>query len=210
MLRSLLHGWALLGFAVTVVVGLAGHNLLQAWGARLLGDRGPVREGYGRLGRIQLDPLGTVTAVLTAGAWGWAAPVPMDVRFRKQRARAAAALLLGPAYLFGLTVGVEAVVVHAHLDPRLLEAFLAALSCSAGLLIVSLAPFPPLALGRALWLYAPTTPKWQRAKYSVQEESLGSLIAFGFLMLPLMFTGLPDAVGRLVPHVIAGISHLVA
>ena len=209
MLRYVLHGWLLLGFAGSVVIGLSGHDLVQAWGARLLGDSRAVREGFGRPGRAQIDPLGIVTTVLTYGAFGWAAPVPMEVRFRRQRARASVALLLGPAYLFALALGAAALRARTQIGSDWFEVWDAAVVCCAGLLVLSLAPFPPLALGRVLWMYAPTTPGWQRARYLFEEESIGSLIAFAFLVLPLMFTPLPDVVGTLGGHLVNGLSDLV-
>lgn len=219
MLRYVLHGWTLLGYVVAVVVGLGGHNLVQTFGAAALGDRRPLREGFARWTPRQLDPLGTVTTVLTHGAWGWAGAVPVEARFPRLRFRAALSLLLGPAYLFGLTVAAGAVYVHAAregsglqllLRPSgLQQASLAAFVCCAGLCVVSLAPFPPLALGRALWLYAPTTPGWQRARYAFEEEAVGSLVGFAFLMLPLVFTSFPDVVGRLAGHLADGVLDIV-
>jgi hypothetical protein len=211
VLRQLLHGPELTGLVVAVLLAFVGQNLLQAWTARLLGDSRAVREGYGWIGKQQLDPLGVVCAVLTVGAWGWSAPVPMDARFARQRPRAVIALLTGPAYLFGLTVGAAALLRSAAHGSSAFEirSTSAAFVCLTGMTVVSLAPFPPLPLGRALWLYAPTTPGWTRARYLFEEESAGSLLAFAFLMLPLIFSLFPDTVGDIVPHLERGVLDLL-
>ena len=208
MLRELLHGWFLLGLFAMVVVGLLGHNLAQAYVARLLGDRRAFREGYARPGRIQLEPLGVVCAFLTVGAYGYAGVVPVDARFPRQRPRAAAALLAGPAFLFGATCAAAAASAHVS-NVHVFVVFEAASYCGAGLLVTSLIPIPPLALGRALWLFAPATPGWRTAQYRFEEDSVGSLIAFAVLMLPLLWSVLPNVIRDIADPLLRGICDLV-
>ena len=198
MLRYLGMPSTLLGTLLAVAIGLFGHNLVQAWAARALGDRTAVREGFGTLTWRQLDPLGVVAFVLTYNAWGFAAAVPMDLR-QHRRTRAVVALLSGPVFLLALTgafaAGYDNLADQGGFGARVL---FAAAVCSAGLFVTSLIPVPPLALGRALWLYAPARGGWATARYRLEEDNLGRLIALAVLLLPVLITALPDLVGELV------------
>lgn len=214
MLRELAHPDYLLGLVLAVLVGLFGHNLAQAWAARALGDPTAAREGFLRPRWRQLEPLGVVAAALTVGAWGFPSKVPVETRFRRARPRAAAILLAGPVVLVLLTlvgVGVSQAVAPAGLNSGAF-AYHAAVAYSTsigGLTVVSLLPFPPLALGRALWMWAPTTAAWSRARLALEEESIGSIIAFAILLLPVLFTGLPDVVGQLEPTLLRHLDALL-
>ena len=208
MLRYLAQPATLLGLAIAFVVGLLGHNLCQAWAARACGDTTAVRAGYGRIGAQQLDPLGVVAAVLTVAGWGFTAPVPVDTRFRAQRPRATVALLAGPVYLLVLTGAADA-LTRPSMHGFALHVAAAATVCSAGLFVTSLLPFPPLALGRALWLYLPTSGGWSNARYRLEHDNLGRLIAFAILMLPLVFGAFPDIVGELVTPLVRHVGTLV-
>lgn len=213
MLRELAHPDLLLGLVVGVVLGLLGHNLAQAWTARLLRDGQAAREGFLRISWRQVEPLGLVAAALTVGAWGIPARVPVETRFRRSRGRAVVILLSGPLVLLLLTAA--GIGVTKALEPTALShqfAFRAAVAyCTsvAGLTVVSLLPFPPLALGRALWMWAPSTPGWARVRYALEEESVGLLIAFAVLLLPLLFRGLPDVVGQLQPPLLRDLDQLI-
>lgn len=214
MLRELAHPDLLLGFAVAVLVGLFGHNLAQAWTARALGDRTPVREGFARPRWRQLEALGVVAAALTVGAWGFPSKVPVETRFRRSRRRAVVILLAGPVVLLVLTLVGVALTKAAHPGDGHTSLFayhvVSAYTISiGGLTIMSLLPFPPLALGRALWMWAPTSPGWSRARLSLEEESIGSIIAFAILLLPLLFSSLPDVVGQLEPPLLRHLDGLL-
>ncbi len=208
MLRYLAQPAPLLGLVIAVVVGLLGHNLSQAWAARALGDPGAIRSGFGRVDRQQVDVLGLVACVLTVAAWGFAAPVPVETRFRARRGRTTAALLAGPLFLLVLTAVADA-ATRPSVDGFALRVATATTVCSAGLLVTSLLPFPPLALGRALWQYLPTTAGWSTARFRLQEDNLGRLIAFGILMLPLVFGAFPDVVGEFVTPLLSHLSPAV-
>lgn len=214
MLRELAHPDYLLGFVVAVLVGLFGHNLAQAWVARALGDTTAAREGYLRPRWRHLEPLGVVAAALTVGAWGFPSKVPVETRFRRSRPRAAVILLAGPVVLVLLTVlGVGVVKTLVASSPNSSSfAFHAAVAFSTsigGLTVMSLLPFPPLALGRALWMWAPTSQGWSRARLALEEESIGSIIAFAILLLPLLFNALPDVVGQLEPPLLRHLDMLL-
>jgi len=188
----------LLGTLLAVAVGLFGHNLAQARTARGLGDRSGTRDGFGTLTWRQLDPLGVVAFLLTDGAWGFAAAVPMDLRPRR-RTRAVVALLAGPVFLLALTGGCSAAFEQVT-DPLSFAGkvlYAAAYSC-AGLFVTSMIPIPPLALGRALWLFAPPVGGWASARYRLEDENLGRVIALVILLIPLVISSFPDLVGEFV------------
>lgn len=195
MLRYLDQGAFLVGGLLALLVGFLGHNLSQTWAARALGDHLPLRAGFGRLTWAQLDVLGVIAAVLTVNGWGFTAPVPMDTRLRR-RPRSAVALMVGPVFLLAQSVLVAAARgngVTSFADRALLFAEIV----SAGLFVTSMIPIPPLAFGRVLWMYAPTTGGWANARNRLEQESIGRLIAFGVLMLPVIIRSLPDPVGEL-------------
>lgn len=214
MLRELAHPDLLIGFVLAVLVGLFGHNLAQAWTARALGDQTAMREGFARPRWRQLEPLGVVAAALTLGAWGIPSKVPVENRFRRSRPRAAVILLAGPVLLLVLTlvgVAVSKAALPSAGDSSVFAYNVArAYSISiGGLTVVSLLPFPPLALGRALWMWAPASPGWSRARLALEEESIGTIIAFAILLLPLLFTSLPDVVGQLEPPLLRHLDQLI-
>lgn len=214
MLRELAHPDLLLGFVLAVLAGLFGHNLAQAWTARAFGDPSAAREGFTRPRWRQLEPLGVVAAALTVGAWGFPSKVPVETRFRRLRPRAVVILLSGPLALLLLTLaGVaisKATVPQLGSTSTFAYHVASAFSISVGgLTIMSLLPFPPLALGRALWMWAPTSPGWSRARAALEEESIGSIIAFAILLLPLLFSGLPDVVGQLEPPLLRHLDALL-
>ncbi|HEV7207707.1 MAG TPA: hypothetical protein VGN54_03100 [Mycobacteriales bacterium] len=209
MLRYLAHPTQLLGVVVAVVLGLLGHNLAQAYAARALGDQGPLRQGYGTPNpQRHLEALGVVAALLAYHGWTFAAPVPIEARFRRQRSRATVALLCGPAFLLLLTFAAVA-LLRATSQGRVAEGALAAAITAAGLLIMSLLPIPPLTGGRVLFLYAPTSPGWQRARYQLTETQTGALIALAILLVPVVFQGLPDIVNQLAAPVLRAVGQVV-
>lgn len=198
MLHHLGHPYALLGVVAAVVLGLFGHNIAQARTAQALGDGGPVRDGFGAFAlKRQIDPLGAVAYVLVTFGWGFPAAVPIIARFRRQRVRATAALLAGPLFLLLVTFLAVAALRSAS-GAHLTEFLAFAATSSAGLFIASLIPIPPLTGGRILFLYAPTTAGWQKARYHLLETQTGPLIALAILLLPAVFPGLPDVVSELV------------
>lgn len=211
MLRYLAHPYQLAGVLVVVVLGLFAHNLAQAFTARMLGDLTAARSGWLRVSPgKQLDPLGLVAVALVPFGWGFSAAVPMNTRFLRRRARPVIALLAGPAALFLLLVASVALVRTAGSQRQLSEFALFAANSAAGLCVVSLLPFPPLALGRALALFAPRTIGWQRARYQLEETPTGRLVALGVLLLPIVFAGLPDIVGQLASPLLRHVLDLFA
>jgi hypothetical protein len=192
LLRYLTHPYQLLGVVLAVFIGLVGHNLAQAWVANALGDREPRRNGFLRPDlRKHLEPLGIVACALSYFGWGFPAPVPLDMRFRRNRLRVAVSLLAGPALLLALLFGTCSILVRTHSE-HLVEVTGFASATLAGLTVLSLFPIPPLAGGRVVFLYAPNTPGWQRARLNLVETQMGSFIALGIVLLPVFFQLLPD------------------
>lgn len=202
VLRYLAMPAPLLGLLLAAAGGLLGHNLAQAWTARALGDRRAVEAGFGGVrSTAQFDILGVIAAVLTVFAFGFASAVPVDTRLRR-RSRGITALLAGPAFLLVWTIVLAAlgqqfldvngvIIVGQAFSARL---FGYATICAAGLFVTSLIPIPPLALGRVLWLFTPRRGGWETARYRFEEESLGRLVAFAVLLVPVLLTSLPNPV----------------
>ncbi len=176
-------GSALLGILLGFGVGVVLHAVVQAALADRFGDR--EARVAGRLSvdpRRHLDAFGVV-GVLIAGA-GWGKPVPFDAR-RLGRGRYLAVLAVGP-----LTQALLALAAFAGL--RAVPdgaAFLARLLLFAGLVnaacaVLCLTPLPPLEGNRALWLLAPRSPGWGKARYYSEEQNYG-LAALIALLLPL-------------------------
>lgn len=206
MLRYLSHPYELVGVIVAVALGLFGHNLAQAWTAYALGDHEPVRQGYGSLTPSrQLDAFGAVSVALAYFGWGFAAAVPITVRFRRSRPRAAIALAAGPVYLLALTAVAVLLLSHAN-NAHLSEFSQYAAVSAAGLFITSCIPIPPLTGGRLLFMFAPTSPGWTRAKYRLTETQAGVLIALAILLLPVFFTALPNVVDELAGPLLRGLA----
>lgn len=210
MLRYLAHPYQLLGVVVAVLVGLVGHNLGQVATARLVGNPVPARSGWWTLRPTRhIEALGAVAAALAFYGWSFAAPVPVTGRLRAGRLRAAIALLAGPAVLFALTALVVAGTARTS-SVQLLEAGLTAQASLAGLLVLSLLPLPPLAVGRVVFLYAPTTAGWQRARYQLLETPLGGLLALAVVLVPVVLPGFPDIVGDFVGPLLGRLNALFA
>lgn len=208
MLHYLSHPYELLGVIVAVVLGLLGHNLAQAWTANAVGDPDPVRRGFGSPAfSRQLEPFGAVSVALAFWGWGFPAPVPIAARFRRHRPRATVALLAGPLYLLILTALAVLLMAQAS-SGHFIEFSAAASASAAGLFVTSCLPIPPLTGGRLLFLYAPTSPGWVRARYRLVETQAGVLIALAILLLPILFTALPNVVSELAGPLVRGLAHL--
>ncbi|HVV30883.1 MAG TPA: M50 family metallopeptidase [Mycobacteriales bacterium] len=209
MLHYLGDPYELLGVIVASVLCLGGHNLAQVWAARLLGDREPARQGFAQLtSKRHVEPLGVVAFALCHFGWGFAAPVPITVRFRRQRSRAAICLLAGPACLFLLTLLFTWWATHARSEHWAEFTVYAAMS-SAGWFITSCLPIPPATGGRLVFLYAPATPGWQRARYWLTEGQTGALIVLAVLLLPILFNGLPNVVDELARPLLRNLASAV-
>ncbi len=209
MLHHLSHPYQLLGVVVAVAVGLFGHNVAQAWAAKLFGLPGPVRAGYGGLTPArQLDPFGVVCSALVHYGWGFPAAVPLIPRFRRERARSAAALVAGPLFLLVLCGGFL-LILRSSTSGHLVEFCAYGAVSAAGLCVTSCLPIPPLSGGWLLFLYAPVSPGWARARYQLTETQAGALIALAILLIPSVFPALPDVVGQLAGPLVRGLASLL-
>ena len=185
MLFLLDQGWSLLGAILGLALGFVAQGMTQAYAARsLLGDRQPQLSGRHRPDpRRHLDPFGVVATVLTNPPVGWGKAVPFaEPRFgQKGRyvatclAGSAAHLVLGVAFLAGLraTDGGPAAELVAM-------AALVNLACA----VLRLFPLPPLDGARILFLYAPRTEGWRKARYYLEEQNVGYAILI-VLLLPI-------------------------
>ena len=218
MLYHLDNFTALLGVVVALVGGLYVHDIAQVLVGRALGDR--VASGSGRLTwRIapHIEVYGAVCAII--GGYGWGAPVPVDDRWRGRRRRVAVTLLAGPAVYLLLALAAigllkagagsavripgQAVIATDHLG----EVLVAAAATWCGQAVLSLIPLPPmLDGGRALFAWGPVSHGWQQARYQLIDRNIGLAIAVAIVLLPRLFTSLPDPVGELGGHVVTSTS----
>ena len=179
----------LLGILLGFTVGVVTHSVVQAVLADRLGDR--QARIAGRISpdpRRHLDAFGVV-AVLIAGV-GWGKPVPFDVR-RLGRGRFLAVLAAGPLTQVALALAafasLRAVAVDGTVGGTLGEALLFFGLVNAASAVLALTPLPPLEGNRALWVLAPMTAGWQRARYYSEEQNYGQA-ALIVLLLPI-FSG---------------------
>jgi hypothetical protein len=209
VLYHLDHVTALLGVVVALIGGLYVHDVVQVLLARALGDR--VAAGSGRLTwRLapHLEVYGAVCAVVAG--YGWGAPVPVDDRWRGRRRRVVLTLLAGPLCYVILAVAALA-LIRAGVGSAVripgagvivsgsgAEVLLAAAATWCGQAVLSLVPLPPmLDGGRALFAWAPVTRGWQQARYQMVERNIGLVVAIGLVLLPRLFSTLPDPVASL-------------
>lgn len=197
LLRSPL---TLLAIAISLLVGIVAHCVVQAAVARSVGDRMPASTG--RLSpdpRRHFEPFGII-AMLISGI-GWNRPIPFqEPRFRGARGRFTLAVLSGP--FTNLVLSVLGLVALRLLEQpgfagagtfrtfgdgasfgALLAHEFALVNAAVG--VLTLIPIPPLDGARLLWVYAPRSPGWQNARYQLEERNIGLGICL-ILMLPLI------------------------
>lgn len=197
MLFLLRQPATLLAVALSLVVGIVAHCVVQAAVARAVGDRMPAASG--RLNpdpRRHFEPFGII--VMLISGIGWNKPVPMqEPRFRGSRGRYTLAVLSGP--LANFVLALLGLLVLAALDTPydnqvgldldtglpfvdVLARTFAVTNALIGAL--TLLPIPPLDGARVLWAYAPRSPGWQNARYQLEERNIGLGICV-VLMLPI-------------------------
>jgi hypothetical protein len=192
---------ALIGLLLGFIVGVTAVGATQA---RMMGNRHTVRGSGGArawLGRF-VDPFGAIAAAL--GGVGWAVPVESG-RFRRGPARARlirtllaapvvhlALAALGAAALAGLghlavlgLIDTRPVLHGAYGGPLLDLTLLGFIVANLTMGLLHVIPLPPLAAGRILFLLAPETPAWQRARYQLEDNNWGVGILLA-LSLPLL------------------------
>lgn len=195
----------LLALALSLLVAIVAHSVVQAAVARSVGDRAPAATG--RLNpdpRRHFEPFGVI-AMLLAGV-GWNKPVPFqEPRFRGSRGRFTLAVLSGPlTNLVLATLGLVALKLLDQGGFASTERFLVAdqdgigfaellayqfAVTNAAVAALTILPLPPLDGARLLWVYAPRTLGWQNARYQLEERNIGLGISV-LLMLPLFGPGL--------------------
>ncbi len=199
----------LLGMALGFIASVLLHNLAQTLAARL------ARDGTTRMARRQLwdpkrefEPFGIVAMVI-AGI-GWGRPVEMaEPRNRTggRRGRYIANVLAGPAAV--LALGAAGLVAFQLLSG---DAFVytvlgrASLTCIL-VAVLNLIPLPPLDGAKIMWVLAPTTAGWQKARYYLEEQNYGLGILI-LLLLPI-FGGEVGLIGRIVNAVAEPIVDLI-
>jgi Zn-dependent protease len=196
MLFLLDEGWALLGALLGLTLGVIAQGMAQAYAARsLLGDR----QGQlaGRLSpdpRRHLDPFGVVVACIAnpPAAWGKAVPFAEPRLGKKGRFIATclmgslAHLVLGLSFLLGLAAAGGGVTDDGFLIATDETQTVLGIAALVNLLcaVLRLLPLPPLDGARILWLYAPRSEGWRKARYWLEEQNVGYALLV-LLMIPV-------------------------
>jgi Zn-dependent protease len=216
------QGSFLLGALLALVIGFVAHDATQVFAARLGGD--PSARRSGRLAmnpKLMFSPYSVVPILLSQPPLAWTQPVPMNEYFRSRRWRVAAAVLAGPVAYLLLAVICRWVLALMTTDATLLQIVISghasfgwrvvgfASKTLTALFVLSVLPTPPLDGGRILFLLAPQTAGWQKARYQLVDRNFGLLIVLLVLLLPSLLSGFPDIVGQLSGDILRGVDPLV-
>ncbi len=201
MIYAVGHPLVLLGLAVGFVVGAALHGWLQALAARRVGHVVVARERLTPDPRRQLDPYGTVAAVLTGV--GWTAPLRF-VSGRRVTGRAVWVATVGPVtHLVLAALGVAGYVaaggslaeaaswpvystLHGSTDTTGVQSVLQAFAVeNVAMAVLCCVPIPPLEVGQLAFARPPRNPGWARFAYRLSEENWGVLVLLLLLFIPL-------------------------
>ncbi len=236
MLYALRHPMLLLILIVAFAVGI----LARAFTQRLFfGRRRPawardIPHSGGSTSLLkQLDPYGTVAALL--GGTGWGRPAEVTVARGGITSRQISGLLSGPivqaALGMGCLIGFKIVRpglsfsglstigllrgaqpiellnggVHTLPVPQLILLLGGVELLAMG--ILGILPIPPLDGGRLFFALAPQTGGWQRAGYRLEEENWGTAIIVLLMIIPLFNSG--PLLGVLVGAIADPIVHAV-
>jgi len=155
----------LIGRILVIFLGIPIHEWAHGWVAHLLGDETPELQGRLSLNPfVHLDPIGTLSILLTGFGWGRAARVNPYRMTRVSNPRTGMALsaLAGPVsniiqalilaipFRLGLLATLEASMAY-----RLAQVLFAAIAVNIGLAAFNLLPIPPLDGSRVLAGIAP-------------------------------------------------------
>jgi Zn-dependent protease len=180
------------------VVAVTVHGWVQSWAAHRAGERQPAAER--RLNpdpRRHVDPFGAIGAAVSGT--GWSRQVELNPR--RGAGSAAAVLLSGTvanvviglaalgAYraLGGAPIGVSLLDLQHGVgggDLAALALYLFGLS-NLAVALLSLVPLPPLPGGQLLFALSPTTSGWQKARYRLVEQNIGTAVLLALLLIPL-------------------------
>jgi len=184
----------LLSFVVAVTV----HGWVQARAAHRVGERAPAAED--RLTpdpRRHLDVFGVIGAAVSGTGWSR----QTELSPRRSRGSLVTVLLAGAGA--NVAIGVLALVAYRLLDgPPAGGSLLSLQTGISGLglgqevlyllglsnlavALLSLVPLPPLPGGRLLFALGPQTPGWQKARYRLIEQNIGTAVLLALLLIPL-------------------------
>ena len=184
---------------VSFLVAATLHGWVQARAAARAGDPTPRAEG--RLApdpRRQVDPFGAIAAAISGVGWSKQVEAP----FRRRSGAALAGVLLAGT-VANVVVGVAALVAFRALGGAasggssvvlqqgvsggsvgLVALYLFGLS-NLAVALLSLVPLPPLPAGRLLFALAPQTSGWQKGRYRLVEQNIGTAVLLALLLIPL-------------------------
>ncbi|MBN1247642.1 MAG: site-2 protease family protein [Anaerolineae bacterium] len=192
----------LIGRILVIFLGIPIHEWAHGWVAHLLGDETPELQGRLSLNPfVHLDPIGTLSILLTGFGWGRAARVNPYRMTKVSNPRTGMALsaLAGPvsnivqAMLLALPFRLG---LFAALEPdmayRLAQVLFAAIAVNIGLAAFNLLPIPPLDGSRVLVGVAP-----RRVGDFIESLEPYSMYILLFVLFLLPQLGL-DLVGLMV------------
>jgi Zn-dependent protease len=183
---------------VSFVVAATLHGWAQARAADRSGE--PTAAAEGRLRpdpRRQLDPFGAIGAAVSGTGWSrqtelarrhrTAACVGVLLAGTVANAVVGAAALAAFRLLGGTASGGSTLVLQNGVgdgDVGLVALYLFGLS-NIYVAVLSLVPVPPLPGGRLLFALAPSTSGWQKARYRLVEQNIGTAVLLALLLIPL-------------------------
>ena len=170
-----------------LLASLTFHELAHAYVATRLGDPTPREQGRLTLNPIvHLDPLGTITFVityfLTPFLFGWAKPVEVrPTYFRRPKQHMAVVAAAGPATNFAIALVCAAVLVHGTLTGRLREVVFLTYMLNLVLGIFNLLPIPPLDGSRIVGAFMSdyTYSRWSALDQYGMFVIFGIIVVFG-------------------------------
>ena len=170
-----------------LLASLTFHELAHAYVATRLGDPTPHEQGRLTLNPIvHLDPLGTITFVvtyfLTPFLFGWAKPVEVrPAYFGRPKQNMAVVAAAGPATNFAIALVCAAVLVHGTVTGRLGEVVFLTYMLNLVLGIFNLIPVPPLDGSRIVGAFMSdyTYSRWSALDQYGMFVIFGIIIVFG-------------------------------
>jgi Zn-dependent protease len=189
---------------ITLMIGLALHELAHAGTAYMLGD--PTAKRHGRLTLNPLkhiDPYGAglvlITWLLFGWIFGWAKPVPISPYLFRAKMRLKVALigLAGPLVNFALAIIVAVIwnLVHPAAWSWGFVSFYLAFQLMVVLGVFNLLPIPPLDGSRVIAVLLP--PKAYERWASLDQYGLILVIVVVFVFssrLSPLYSGVMDAI----------------
>lgn len=197
MLYALGQPVSFLVLLVSFLIAVTLHGWVQARAAARLGEQAPRLEGRTTPDpRRHVDPFGAIGAAVSGAGWS------RQVELSPRRSRGQVVTVLLSGVVVNAVVGVAALVGYRAAggppvggtllalqrgvdgDLGLVALYLFGLM-NVAVALLSIVPLPPLPGGQLLFALAPTTPGWQKARYRLVEQNIGTGVLLALLLIPL-------------------------